>query len=114
MFSFRFDAPAAASMLLALSGSKVGVGPPPGHVLPIEYGLFSNGFQVGRPCRPTRPCCPSCWSNAHCSACRTFTSFSGPKYICGCHHWKKRPGGISFEFRLPSTCGSVATEMSCR
>ena len=53
-------------------------------------------------------------SNAYCSAWRTFMSASGPKYICGCHHSKNRPDGISFEFFLPSTCGSVATEMSCR
>ncbi len=53
-------------------------------------------------------------SKAYMSACRTFTSFSGPLYICGCHHWKKMPDGISFEFFLPSTCGRVATERSCR
>ena len=46
-------------------------------------------------------------SNAHISARRTFTSASGPKYICGCHHSKNRPEGISFELFLPSTWGSL-------
>ena len=53
-------------------------------------------------------------SNAYMSARRTFTSASGPLYIWGCHHSKKRPDGISFELFLPCTCGRLATEMSCR